>query len=125
MTIAKVVKDKILGKSKVSNCPNKQATFALKIKDERTEKTQAIVLSIMSLSVPLYIFLLTQICKSCGSLKRIFLSDELINRNTQEVLKVCRRCGHKVLGGCVDEKGNVFWLSGGESSDLSGGAGGS
>ena len=40
------------------------------------EKTQAIVLSIMSLSVPLYIFLLTQICKSCGSLKRTFLWDE-------------------------------------------------
>ena len=72
------------------------------------EKTQAIVLSVMSLSLPLYIFLLTQIFRSCGSLKRTSLSDELINRNTQEVLKVCRRCGPKVLGGYLDEKGNVI-----------------
>ncbi|MEC8644640.1 MAG: hypothetical protein VXX78_04695 [Pseudomonadota bacterium] len=72
------------------------------------EKTQAIVLSIMSLSMPLYIFLLTQIFRSCGSLKRTSLSDELINRNTQEVLKVCRRCGPKVSGGYLDKKGNVI-----------------
>ena len=89
------------------------------------EKTQAIVLSIMSLSMPFYIFLLTQICKSCGSLKRTFRSDELINRNNQEILEAFRRCGHKVLGGCLDEKGNVIWSSWGESSDLSGSAGGS
>ena len=40
MTIAKVVKDKILGKSKGFNCPIKLATFALK-KDERMKTTQA------------------------------------------------------------------------------------
>ena len=75
--------------------------------------------------MPLYIFLLTEISKSCGSLKRTFRSDELINRNNQEILEVFRRCGHKILGGCLDKKGNVIWSRGGESSDLSGGAGGS
>ena len=87
------------------------------------ETTQATIFSIMAVRVPLCIFLFTQICKSCGSLKRAFLWDVFIARNTKEVFKVFRGCKHKVLAGYSDQKGNVIWFSGGDSSDSSGGAG--
>ena len=75
-------------------------------------KARAIVLSIMAVSVPLYIFLLTQICKSCVSLKKAFLWDDFIDRNTQEAFKVCRGCGHKVMGGIQMRKVMLFGLAG-------------
>ena len=62
------------------------------------EKTQAIVLSIITASVGLYIFLLTQICKSCGSLKRTFLWDEF-------TVKIPIRLS-KLVGG---DAGTKYW----------------
>jgi len=63
-------------------------------------------------------------CKSCGSLKRIFVWDKVVDYESKEAFKVCRRCGDKVLAGAVvDASGTVVWF-GSDGGDGGGGDGG-